>query len=86
MTHNELLEKIQNNSTIRKEMLKNESIWQGLADISNALRVVVELHKPKVFGEGLIFCSVCLKIWWDTNGVPREYPCPTIQAIKEELA
>ena len=42
-----------------------------------ALRAVVELHKPEL--DGLI-CGEC------TASESEWYPCPTIQAIKKELA
>ena len=43
-----------------------------------ALRAVVELHKPTVFINPIdneIRCDDCL----------YEYPCPTIQAIEEQI-
>lgn len=43
--------------------------------LANALRAVVELHKPN--GS---FCNVC-----GEELFPEEYPCPTIQAIQKEL-
>lgn len=64
MTHNELLERL--------------SIEQG-CPVGDALRVVVELHKPDVRKN----CDLCT---WITNGGLVLYPCPTIQAIEKELA
>ena len=51
---------------------------------TNALRAVVELHKP-VFAiangvEGPKYCQQCA----DGRGYAK-YPCPTIQAIEKEL-
>jgi hypothetical protein len=43
----------------------------------NALRTVVELHKPKDYKAG-IWCIGC--------NADYEYPCPTIQAIEKELS
>lgn len=45
--------------------------------IRKALRAVVELHKPDEY-----CCPVCGPVL-DICGV--EYPCPTIQAIEEQL-
>ena len=47
--------------------------------LANALRAVVELHKPDVRGN----CDICT---WITNGGLVLYPCPTIQAIEKELS
>ena len=46
----------------------------------NALRAVVELHKPNEFGD----CSICVIRTVIDLGV-ASYPCPTIQAIEKEL-
>ena len=63
MTHDELL-----------DCVKPEYAYGKIGD---ALRAVVELHKP----DGEENCSVCLS--WP---IDREnYPCPTIQAIEKEL-
>ena len=59
ITHDELLEEI---NTV-------ENPWW----MQDALRAVVELHKP--FGT---YCEACV-----VGGI--EYPCPTIQAIEKEL-
>ena len=74
MTHDELLTKL----------------WILPADVSElqhgakavqALRAVVEMHKPiqdkKLWCEG---CRVEDDDWYST-----EYPCPTIQVIEKEL-
>lgn len=54
----------------------------------SALRAVVELHKPFIYtnykGQELPFCSICI----DPNSYNYDridYPCPTIQAITEQL-
>jgi len=70
MTHEELLEKI-NRYSLRTSMLDTLG-W-------NALRAVVELHKPSpipdwVPTEDKLICW-CAHV----------YPCPTIQAIEKEL-
>jgi len=72
MTHEELLAKI--NYNLDKE------VW--LYNMSEALRAVVELHKP--IGTA---CSVC-KIEPDDDhdySSRAAYPCLTIQAIEKEL-
>ena len=47
-----------------------------------ALRAVVELHKPHIFtdndGYKWFYCTIC-KDGFET------FPCPTIQAIEKEL-
>jgi hypothetical protein len=71
MTHDELLEKINN---------LPETI--GLAEFKvrhDALRAVVGLHKPIEGNEHL--CSGC----WFGDGM-MSYPCLTIQAIEKELS
>ena len=53
----------------------------GRAQYFNALRAVVELHKPDQRDEGYVHCSICFAGW----DYPQPYPCPTIQAIEKEL-
>ena len=45
-----------------------------------ALRAVVELHKPDPTGG----CNACEQ-WTNEGAYQLPYPCPTIQAIEEEL-
>lgn len=72
MTHDELLTEI-------NLLGETSSIQSGLAD---ALRVVVELHKPvesEYFDNPVCAaCSPDIDIWFD-------YPCKTIRAIEKEL-
>ena len=75
MTHDELLEKI--------------DYWFDTDNFhlqKNALRAVVELHKPISFPStsGLpLECTACrAEPYYSTN---EAYPCPTIQAIENEL-
>jgi len=68
MTHEELLKKI----------YSMELRYANEKPRREALRAVVELHKPyptKRFG---IICKEC--------EISTDYPCPTIQAIEKELA
>ena len=67
MTHDELLVKFKNLSPESK--------------VCNALRAVVELHKPGegYFGDGIV-CKAC-----GSQDYEWVYPCPTIQAIEKEL-
>ena len=68
MTHDELLAKIGYNTSPMKQM--------------DALRAVVELHKPDtIYGT---FCLAC-EDGRCGNAQSVEYPCPTIQAIEKEL-
>ncbi len=66
MTHDELLAKI--------------DYWFDTDNFhlhKNALRAVVELHKPRTDEAACIHCS--------KTGFWIAYPCPTIQAIEKEL-
>jgi hypothetical protein len=45
----------------------------------NALRAVVELHKPHDKYEGV--CGGC----WEEESGFSDYPCPTIQVIEKEI-
>lgn len=67
MTHDELLAKIE---------LQGAGLQPKDNPYLDALRAVVELHKPwdKNSADGI----VC----WDCE---ETYPCPTIQAIEKEL-
>ena len=71
MTHDELLASIE-------KMMNHDAIF-----MKDALRAVVELHKPDK--EGL--CAMnCVDV--DDDGyswTQVTYPCPTIQAIEKEL-
>jgi hypothetical protein len=89
MTHDELIAYI-NNST---DGLKHKDIFPLLLANTQALRAVVELHKPTADGLG---CSYEFVDCHDRSGlgcdVPstcnqyQSYPCPTIKAIEKELA
>ena len=67
MTHDELL----------NEVVYGEQTKFALA---NALRAVVERHKPYKSSEGYEFCPICTQTFEEW-----ENPCPTIQAIEKEL-
>jgi len=82
MTHDELLAEID----------RVEIAWQ--IDGMNALRAVVELHKPVEMPyarvEGTLTCNYCSGLCHSRSGLscdncPPLYPCPTIQAIEEEF-
>ena len=72
-------------------MTQNELIAKIAFDtphhVREALRAVVELHKPISYPStsGLpLECTVCrAEPYYSTN---EAYPCPTIQAIEKELA
>ena len=88
MTHDELLEKIKR----EEDYLKTYAEGYGFV-VTDALRAVVELHKPTADGLG---CSYEFVDCHDRSGlgcdVPstcnqyQSYPCETIQAIEKELA
>ena len=74
MTHDELLGKID----IWKFQTKGYDDTYEVHGILNALRAVIELHKPHPFTMG--------KYTWDRCAKDGEmYPCEEIQAIEKEL-
>ena len=83
MTHDELLASI-------IDYGQNGPIDYGQIDLSKALRAVLELHKPikaedlknnsKISG----ICLACTPLSLNFYEAIR-YPCPTIQAIEEQL-
>jgi hypothetical protein len=70
MTHDKLLVKLM-------VMAADESEQTRLSKTTQALRAVVELHKPDIYET----CVEC------TRGISPSiaYPCPTVQAIEKEL-
>ena len=75
MTHDELLAKIDEKRDYAVERF-------GLDDGFNALRAVVELHKP----EKMIIKGMKAEYWCVAdNNEPTPYPCPTILQIEKEL-
>ena len=74
MTHDELL-----------DCVKPEYAYGKIGD---ALRAVVELHKPKE-EDGKLWCEheVCYNHieFLERDDCDCSYPCPTIQAIEAEL-
>jgi hypothetical protein len=73
MTHDELLIEINRRLDV--------SYYNGDPQSMQALRAVVELHKP--FGNAVIWCDQCSCL--ESEGEIVFYPCPTIQAIEKEL-
>ena len=76
MTHDELL----------AELTDIEPVY-ARATLYSALRAVVELHKPIIstaFPEFLGICLTCSPPSLNFYEATR-YPCPTIQAIEEQL-
>ena len=89
MTHDELLERIKDPIELSRWLDKgvvDKEITLSQAQIywhnTNALRAVVELHKPANDGNKDI-CRECARLIdpWNENS----YPCKTIQAIEKEL-
>ncbi len=76
MTHDKLLDKIEDIEYWQEQ-------YAGLTFVK-ALRAVVELHKP-VKDEWIEYttCRAC-RVGDDDHYSPV-YPCPTIEAIEEEL-
>jgi len=78
MNHDELLAEI-------KSLNDSCSVSSRLG---NALKAVVELHKPIkniwITHPDLLACDECSE-WTNEGPGAVEYPCPTIQAIEKEL-
>ena len=70
MTHDELLKRIESLAIA----------WAKPNYNANALRAVVELHKPEPLDERGDVCLTCCP------DLLTLYPCPTIQAIEKELS
>lgn len=85
MTHDELLAKID----IWKFQTKGYDDTYEVHGILNALRAVVELHKPFETTPPWEYvkymaCDACES--WTTDGAYfLPYPCPTIKAIEKKL-
>jgi len=76
VTHDELLAEI-------KSLNDSCSVSSRLG---NALKAVVELHKPVEEGNGYFTCNRCVGIISENRvAMYHSYPCPTIQAIRKEL-
>ena len=81
MRHDELLAKID----------KFEPVDElDACNAMNALRAVVELHKPVMawtgaydYNDAELWAEQC--DYCSGNGFSQMYPCPTIQAIEKEL-
>jgi len=75
MTHEELLKRIGGYDEFGADY-----------ELVDALRAVVELHKPVIVLTDVSVCSHCESDkLTDPDGVVCSYPCPTIQAIEEVL-
>lgn len=81
MTHDELLAKVENQTIHIANKIRPVSAdcEKEIGGFANALRAVVELHKPKEIPD-----------WVPTNKdlmcwCAHIYPCPTIQAIEKKL-
>jgi hypothetical protein len=81
MTHDDLLIEINRRLDV--------AYYNGDPQSMQALRAVVELHKPKE-EDGKLWCrhEVCYNHveFLERNDCDCSYPCPTIQAIEKELA
>ena len=78
MTHDELL----------AELTDIEPVY-ARATLYSALRAVVELHKPvqgrsDISTYDYVGCDACVE-WSHDGNMNLKYPCPTIQAIEEQL-
>jgi len=66
-----------------RDELFNEIKVADCETVVDALRAVVELHKPTRFS-GELVCDACEE-WTNEGASQLAYPCPTIQAIEKEL-
>ena len=80
MTHDELLVKIKHTIAIYEGLSALDT--RVLTAYLQALRAVVELHKPFIREDKLTICNLGCN---DEGGYLEEYPCPTIQAIEGQL-
>lgn len=89
MTHDELLAKIDRPQAVAINVQGMGSIIevQHLMAFRNALRAVVELHKPiqMRMPHGAIYCMGCGRDH-EFNDYWIEYPCETIKTIEKALA
>jgi hypothetical protein len=81
MTHDEFIDYI-NNST---DGLKHKDIFPLLLANTQALRAVVELHKPYLYDGRMGKYERCSGCSSEEEWLGNIYPCPTIQAIEKEL-
>ena len=80
MTYEELLAKLNEQSRM---IYANQTELIGWF---NALRTVIEMHKPELTSSGELGCPECVKlIRTDDRAMTYRYPCPTVQAIEKEL-
>ena len=88
MTHDELLDNINMAYGLISyvETSDKELSGLGIKKYFDALRLVVELHKPKKgFTSPRVCSSDTCQEWIESMYEPHTYPCPTIQAIDKEL-
>ena len=97
MTHNELLAEVETTLGSYISRYYKSSFWilelrSDVIDSLQALRAVVELHKPEYWenihdpSRNGNECSVCFTDGnLETPSARIDYPCPTIQAIEKEL-
>ena len=79
MTHEELLAKIDWAGSNTDGNDTYSALSLAITNSMNALRAVVELHKPTERTPGYSYGPYC------THEMGWEWPCPTIQAIEKEL-
>ena len=84
MTHDELLAKIHSKGTSPFDTIKYDLQGQkNIQEVFNALRAVVELHKPVINPNSKELDSWCFQC--AEGRFYAKYPCPTIQTIEKEL-
>ena len=85
MTHDELLTKIEKQTVHIANKIKPvaDSCEKDIGGFANALRAVVELHKPG--GYEYFEKDICEHCTLDIDYYIF-YPCPTIETIEKELS
>ena len=91
MSHDKLLALMETHSLIMRSEYDadRKCVFLRLAKFPNALRAVVELHKPFETTPPWEYvkymaCDAC-ESWTNDGAYFLPYPCPTIQAIEKEL-
>lgn len=78
MTHDELLKRIESKFIVNDDGATQAGSTEFA--LRNALRAVVEFHKPQVSSFDDTECAAC-----SSDELSVIYPCPTIQKIMDEL-
>jgi len=85
MTYEELLAKVESQTIFIANKIRpvSDTCEREIGGFANALRAVVELHKPSdpIWSDGFVVCEICNYEYHRSE----PYPCPTIKALDGEL-